>query len=263
MMNIKAVFIDMDGTLLTKDNQISEANKCAIDRLRARGVNVFLATGRHLDITLPYHQELELKTPMICLNGAAVYDWFSLDPLFLRTMAVKPQLHEALLMCNQRNMMIHAEDGLYCATNDSIVKEWTRESQREPRFVGNLKNVSPEKVLKYSIRSDSYITLDPALYGQDCEFIRWDDGFELVRKNVSKWSAIEYLLNKYGIKRAEAMAFGDGPNDVEMLKQCGTGVAMGNANNVLKSVADFVTLDHEKDGLSFFLEKNILQTVTA
>jgi HAD superfamily hydrolase (TIGR01484 family) len=69
-MNVRAIFIDMDGTLLKSSNYISRRNREAIYRLINQGVKVFLATGRHYEVTVPYHKEIGLRTPMICLNGA-------------------------------------------------------------------------------------------------------------------------------------------------------------------------------------------------
>ena len=71
-MNVRAIFIDMDGTLLTASNYISRRNMEALYKLMNQGVKVFLATGRHYEVTAPYHNEIGLTTPMICLNGAAI-----------------------------------------------------------------------------------------------------------------------------------------------------------------------------------------------
>ncbi|SDO33023.1 HAD family hydrolase [Alkalicoccus daliensis] len=259
-MKIKAVFIDMDGTLLQKNNEISPLTLAVIREIANRGVHVFLATGRHLDITLPYHRRLGLKTPLICLNGAGVYDWFSLDPLQLRTIPPSKELHAALVNKKPRNMMIHTADSLYCAKEDEITEGWTAEAKRKPHYIGDLETVEPENILKYSIRSHERIELPKGIYEKNCNFIRWDDGFELVRKEVSKWSAIEYLLHQYGVSRQETAAFGDGPNDLEMIRNCGMGVAMGNAITPLKKAADFIAGDHEEDGLAQFLESYILNT---
>lgn len=70
-MNVRAMFIDMDGTLLKSSNTISSRNMEAVNSLINQGVKVFLATGRHYEVTAPYHKEIGLRTPMICLNGAA------------------------------------------------------------------------------------------------------------------------------------------------------------------------------------------------
>ncbi|GGH75955.1 HAD superfamily hydrolase (TIGR01484 family) [Pullulanibacillus pueri] len=73
-MKVRAIFIDMDGTLLNASNKISHRNREAIYRLINQGVKVFLATGRHYDVTAPYHKDIGLCTPMICLNGAVIHD---------------------------------------------------------------------------------------------------------------------------------------------------------------------------------------------
>lgn len=257
-MKIKAVFIDMDGTLLKTNNDISPLTLAVIKELLNQGVHVFLATGRHLDIALPYHRRLGLKTPLICLNGAGVYDWMSLDPIQLRTIPPSRELHAALINKNPRNMMIHTADALYCAKDDEITAGWTSEAKRKPHYVGELDTLLPENILKYSIRSHERIELQKALYYKECNLIRWNDGFELVRKQVSKWSAIEYLLHQYGISKHETMAFGDGPNDLEMITNCGIGVAMGNAITGLKKTADYITGHHEEDGLAEFLSSFVL-----
>lgn len=67
-MNVRAIFIDMDGTLLKALNYISRRNMEAIFKLINRGVKVFLATGRHYEVTAPYHKEIGLQTPVICLG---------------------------------------------------------------------------------------------------------------------------------------------------------------------------------------------------
>ncbi|PRO65925.1 HAD family hydrolase [Alkalicoccus urumqiensis] len=258
-MQIKAVFLDMDGTLLRSDNTISHRTREAVARLKQQGVHVFLATGRHLDITLPYHRELDLDTPIICLNGAAVYDSYSLDPLQLRPLPIKKELHQAVMAQSPRNLMIHSAEGLYCEKECSIIQEWSREGRRAPLYAGPITDALPSTILKYSVRSFSHLTVPSSLYRPHADMIRWDDGFELVRSSVSKWAAIEYLLYQYGIHKRESLAFGDGPNDMEMLLHCGTGVAMANAGDLLKQNADFVTMHHEADGVARFLEGFVLK----
>ncbi|NJP39292.1 HAD family hydrolase [Alkalicoccus luteus] len=261
-MRIRAVFLDMDGTLLNNEETISLKMRHVIEELKRAGIYVFLATGRHLDITLPHHRSLGLKTPMICLNGAAVYDWFSLDPLQMKYMHSPWELHEAVVRSGARNIMVHAEEGLYCLEQDEIVQAWVNEGGKYPVYTGPLHTVKPENILKYSVRSADFITLPKKLYSRTADLIRWQDGFELVRKEISKWSAIEYLLYQYGISKEEAIAFGDGPNDIDMLCRAGTGVAMGNAIPELKKAADFVTGTNAEDGAADFLVRHVLQAGT-
>ncbi|MCE7794097.1 Cof-type HAD-IIB family hydrolase [Salipaludibacillus sp. CUR1] len=262
-MNIRAVFIDMDGTLLNKDNKISKRNYEAIQLLLKQDIEVFLATGRQMDITFPYHQELGLKTPMICLNGAAVYDWFTLDPLLIRSVKVDQHLLYNLTSTEPFNVIMHTPEGMYCKKMDSTVERWVEESRKNPVYVGDLKYVKPENVMKYSVISGISGAPFAHYFEKNGEVIRWRDGFEIVQKGVSKWSAIEYLLNKYNIRKEEAAAIGHGPNDIQMLKAAGTGIAMGNASKEIKKAADFVTLKQEEDGLADFIEKHLIKSIIA
>lgn len=81
---------------------------------------------------------------------------------------------------------------------------------------------------------------------------------EITNENVNKWSAIEFLIKKLGIEQSEVIAIGDNINDIEMIKNVGLGIAMGNSCTEVKQIADFVTLDNNSSGVSSALEKNIL-----
>ncbi|PYZ92068.1 hydrolase Cof [Salipaludibacillus keqinensis] len=262
-MTIRAAFIDMDGTLLTEDNQITNRNYQAIQQLKQQGVMVFLATGRQKDITFPYHQQLKLTTPMICLNGAAIYDSFSLDPLVVRPVHINTNLFHRVTHDDPCNVIIHAPEGLYCKKIDETVQSWMEESMKEPYYIGSLMKEYPQVVLKYSVRTGRRSAPFAHYFKHEAEVIEWEDGFEIVSKGVSKWSAIEYILNTYGIKKEEAIAFGDGPNDIEMIQSIGTGVAMGNGVAQLKQVADYVTGDSEEDGLAYYIEQQLIKTFSA
>lgn len=261
MRKIKAVFIDMDGTLLTRDNNISDRNYQAVQTLKKEGVLVFLATGRQLDLTYPYHQALKLTTPMICLNGAAVYEWLTPAPLLLHPLQLDSQLLYQLTDLYPSNLIVHAPDGMYCKEIDDNVSWWVKESGHQPVYSGDLREVNINNALKYSIITGAPVTPFIHCFQNEAEIIRWDNGFELVQKYVSKWSAIEFLLKQYDLKPNETAAFGDGPNDIEMIASSGIGVAMGNAELPLKNTADFITLHHEDDGLAYFIENHILQDV--
>jgi Cof subfamily protein (haloacid dehalogenase superfamily) len=261
-VGIKALFIDMDGTLLTRDNSISPRNLAVLQHLKQQGMHVFLATGRQMDITFPYHQMLGLSTPMICLNGAAIYESFSLDPLLIRTLTLEPLLHELVVSC-PGNVIIHSVEGMYCKRMDNVVKRWITEGRKEPVYIGDLKHVKPENALKYSIMTGFPGTSFDYYFVDNNDVIRWQDGIEIVPKGVSKWSAMQYVMNKYHLSNDMVMAFGDGPNDSEMLREAGTGVAMGNATDEVKRAADFVTGHHEQDGLADFIEKHLLKPFAA
>jgi len=257
-MNIRALFIDMDGTLLTVSNNISHRNMEAINKLMNQGVMVFLATGRHFEVTAPYHKEIGLQTPMICLNGAAIHDGETGRMIQMETVKVNEELLHHLTAEDPCNVIIHTSNGLYCKETNEEIDYWTKVGQIPPRYIGDLRLANYNDVLKYSVRTDEQNI--SALFKEEADVINWNDGFEMVAPNVSKWSAIKKLLRAYRINPNEVVAIGDGPNDIEMLRHVGTGVAMGNAREEVKAVSDFVTGHHENDGLAEFIERYLLKS---
>lgn len=253
-MNVRAIFIDMDGTLLKASNNISRRNMEAIYRLINQGVKVFLATGRHYEVTAPYHKEIGLQTPMICLNGAAIHDAETGRAMQMKTVRLNEERFHQLTAENSCNVIIHTANGLYCKETNEEIDYWTKVGQIPPLYIGDLRLANYQDVLKYSVRTGAPRPELSALFKKEAEVINWNDGFEMVAPNVSKWSAIKNLLHAFRISPSEVVAIGDGPNDIEMLRHVGTGVAMGNASEEVKAAADFVTGHHENDGLAEFIE---------
>lgn len=259
-MKVRAVFIDMDGTLLTSSNTISRRNMEAIYRLMNQGIKVFLATGRHYEVTAPYHKEIGLATPMICLNGAAIHDPGTGRALQMKTVQLNEERFHHLTAESHFNVIVHTPGGIYCKETNEEIDYWTKVGKVQPQYIGDLREVSYTDALKYSVRTGSPSPELSSLFKQEAEVINWGDGFELLAPNVSKWSAIKSILRSFRISANEVVAIGDGPNDVEMLRRVGTGVAMGNASDEVKASADFVTGHHENDGLAEFVERYLIQT---
>ncbi|MEK5440931.1 HAD family hydrolase [Fredinandcohnia sp. FSL W7-1320] len=254
-MNVRALFIDMDGTLLTASNNISQRNLEAIYRLINQGVKVFLATGRHYEVTAPYHKEIGLRTPMICLNGASIHDAWTGKALQKRTVNINEERFHLMTADRPCNVIVHTADGLYCKETDEEIDYWTKVGQSPPTYIGDLRQAQYQDVLKYSVRTGTASPELSSIFKTEAEVIDWNDGVELVAPKISKWSAIKSLIHAYRINPKEVVAIGDGPNDIEMLRHVGTGVAMGNADNDVKAVADFVTGHHQNDGLAEFIER--------
>ncbi|MBU9710389.1 HAD family hydrolase [Evansella tamaricis] len=257
-MNIRAMFIDMDGTLLKTSNEISKRNREAIQMLKNQGVKVFLATGRQYEITVPHHRSLGLLTPLICLNGAAIHDGLTGKLIQANTVKVDKDHFHTITDGNTSNIIIHTVKGLYCSRISREVEEWIREGNVHPVYVGNLREADYCDVLKYSVRTGALQFPVTDLFSKEAEIIHWSDGYEVMAKNISKWSAIKILIRAYGIAKEEIVTIGDGPNDIQMIRHAGTGVAMGNASPIIKSAADFITTHHEQDGLAEFIERYLI-----
>ncbi|WP_158235220.1 HAD family hydrolase, partial [Pseudomonas sp. 2822-15] len=138
------------------------------------------------------------------------------------------------------------------------IEEWIKEGCSPPIYIGNLSNINFNNVLKYSVRTSSTDHKIIEYFSNDAEIIIWDDGYEILARHVSKWSAIKETIRAYGIRKEEIAAFGDGPNDIQMLENAGIGIAMGNAKPNIKSSANFVTLNHNDNGLAEFIEQHLI-----
>ncbi|MGJ9383673.1 hydrolase Cof [Salipaludibacillus neizhouensis] len=259
-MDVRAVFIDMDGTLLTTSNEISQRNKEAIHALINQGIKVFLATGRQYEITAPYHKALGLMTPMICLNGASIHDGRTGKAIQKKTILLDDEYFHQLTGDDPCNVIVHTATGLYCKRTSIEIDEWTREGNIPPSYIGDLRLANYRDVLKYSIRTGTSSTEFARKFSKHGEVIDWNDGFEILANGVSKWSAIRTLLRAYSIPTTEVVTIGDGPNDIQMLSNAGTGVAMSNAGSLVKEAADFVTGHHEHDGLAEFIERYLISS---
>ena len=259
-MSVRAIFIDMDGTLLSTTNEISERNQEAINQLMNQGIKVFLATGRQYEITAPYHRSLGLNTPLICLNGAAIYDGRTGKALYTKPVNINEEQLFQITNELDYNVFVHTVNGLYCKQLCVEVQSWIKEGGILPSYVGELTHANYPTVLKYSIRSKTPCPHVSSLFKPEATVIDWNDGFELVAPEVSKWSAIQTLLKAYRISPLDVVTIGDGPNDVQMLKGAGMGVAMENGTPEIKGVADFVTGHHEEDGFASFVERFLIDS---
>ncbi|TFJ91879.1 HAD family hydrolase [Lentibacillus salicampi] len=260
-MSIRAMFIDMDGTLLSSTNEVSQRNAKAIYRLINQGTKVFLSTGRPYKMTAPYHSLLGLKTPMICLNGASIHDGLTGKVAQIKPVVLDEDHFHRVTNENPCNVLVHTIDGLYCNRECGEADVWTRESRTPPKYIGDLRDADYRNVLKYSVKTGYHGSHMSHLFSDEADVIDWKDGFEIVAPGVSKWAAIQSLIRAFGINPEETATIGDGPNDIQMLRHAGVGIAMANAAPEVKAAADLVTGHHEDDGLAEYIEQNLVQSL--
>ncbi|WP_010531412.1 Cof-type HAD-IIB family hydrolase [Lentibacillus jeotgali] len=259
-MSIRAMFIDMDGTLLTSLNEISQRNAEAINRLNNQGVKVFLATGRQYEITAPYHRLLGLKTPMICLNGASIHEGFTGRVAQMKPVVLDEAHFHRVTSELPCNVIVHTTDGLYCSRMCKEVDVWTKESHIPPKYIGDLRDADYRRALKYTVKTGRHGSHMSHLFRNEADVIDWRDGFEIVAPGISKWSGIQSLIKALGINPEETAAIGDGPNDIQMLRNAGISAAMANAAPEVKAAADHVSSHHEEDGLAEFIERYLVRS---
>jgi 5-amino-6-(5-phospho-D-ribitylamino)uracil phosphatase len=258
------IAIDLDGTLLTDDKNISRRNKQAIDRARELGHIVCIATGRPYRASQMYYRELNLNTPIVNFNGAFIHHPLHNDfgyyhsPLELDTAKVIIETCEAFQV---KNIMVEIIDDFYLRYYDEVLIETFSMGESPVKF-GNLDHILTDNPTSILIHPEDHHVneLKGLLKEAHAEVIdqrSWGSPWnviEIVKAGLNKAVGLEKIAEFYSIPKERIIAFGDEDNDLEMIEYAGIGVAMENAIPQLKTLANKVTLTNENDGIAAFLE---------
>jgi Cof subfamily protein (haloacid dehalogenase superfamily) len=262
------VALDLDGTLLTDDLQITERSHAAIRRVQERGVTVLLASARPPRSMRRYHRELALDTPLIAYNGALVWDAEHSRALFHEPLV--PDAARALVGFLRRqhpelNISLECGDRWYM---DELTEEVRREIERyevePPHGIGCLEQVLAEeaeaisKVLfRGTVRTaEELLTALPPDLAERLNITTSGGWFcEVMAAGVTKAAAIEWTAAHLGLDPGGVVAIGDSPNDIPMLRHAALGVAMANASPIVREAADVVTASNNADGVAEALER--------
>lgn len=259
------IALDLDGTLLLKNQEISPRTKTALMKAKEKGHVIAIATGRPYRASKRYYQELQLTTPIINFNGASVHH--PLDAHYPRILESIPLAYskELIKRCETIgvfNVMVEIGDTFYMKKQAGFFAEFLTDGV-EPAGTGELHALVKEAPTAILIepKPEKVNVLHDTLQqtGTETTLQRWWKGetriLEIAPRNVTKATALERIANDYGIEQGNIIAFGDEENDYEMIEYAGHGVAMGNAIDEIKAVADCVTETNEKDGIACYLEK--------
>lgn len=274
-MKYKLLVLDVDGTLLNDEREISKRTLAALLKVQQMGVRIVLASGRPTYGLMPLAKALELGNYggfILSYNGCQIINAQNGEILFERR--INPEMlpylekkahkngfdiftyHDDTLLTNQpENKYIQDEARL----NDLIVIE-------EDEFSTAI-DFAPCKCMLVSDDEEALIGLEEhwkrRLAGTLDVFRSEPYFLEVVPCGVDKANTLGALLENLGVKREEVIAIGDGVCDVTMLQLAGVGVAMGHAQDSVKVCADHVTASNEEDGVALAVEKLILAEVHA
>jgi HAD superfamily hydrolase (TIGR01484 family) len=244
MGTYKLVALDMDGTLLNEEKLISKENREAIFAALEAGVSVIFSTGRGVQSALPYAIELGLETPIVSVNGSEV--WKAPGELLSRhilSAELVRTLHE-IAVENDVWWWAYAVEGMFNAEKwvehlDSV--EWLKFGY-----------YTEDMAVLSKIRSqvEAWGTLE-ITNSHPCNI-------ELNPKGVSKASGLEEVCKLLGISMSEVIAMGDSENDITMIRAAGLGVAMGNAQDGVKIIADLITVTNEEHAVAKIIKEYVL-----
>ena len=251
---IKAVFFDVDGTLLSLDTgTVPESAKRSLNRLKENGIKIFLSTGRHSTEIKQLPLDGLTFDGYITLNGQLCLDS---DFSFLFG---EPLNDEAVAQL----LKVYREK--------SVSFYLTQEKQIRINFVSDLArqvlaDIATE-IPEIADPEDAPIFQATTFYREEedcwfsrncpsgCRITRWCDGaVDIISENGGKVSGIRKYLDHLRITKEEIMAFGDAQNDAEMLQYAAIGVAMGNARPEVKALADYVTAPVDENGIETALK---------
>ena len=263
---IRALFFDLDGTLLTDKKDLLPSTYHALELCKKRGIKVFLATGRSemLGKMLGWtERELSLFDGGIYCNGASLIFGNETENLFIDPDAVRYCINEVNRYENV-HMSLHMEHNLH-AFNHILPEEDYGPWGVTKNDIKNLDESCMNAAIKILIYYEYLVDRDEkclpeTLYADLVNFCTGkatvyltDRGqsIQLAPWGVSKYLSIEKLRTKLGLEKDEIAVFGDDINDVEMLSNYPHSIAMGNAVDEVKKIAAFTTHDNNSDGISY------------
>ena len=264
----KIIALDMDGTLLDDDKKITEENKKALMRAKDKGVKVVLSSGRPKDGLIKYLDELELIQDdeyVLSYNGCLVQE--AKSGKILHEVGLKgTDLHYMYTLSREFNVNIHAFSEKYGLITPKMSKYTEVEASLngiEPTIIDFFDIPDDENIIKIMLVDEAEI-LDEAISRLPQEaydkynIVKSAPYFlEIINKNGNKGEGLKALAEHLGVKREEVMAFGDASNDREMIEYAGLGVAMENAMEEIKEVADYITCNNNEDGVAKVINKFI------
>lgn len=274
-MDYKLICIDMDGTLLIDKKTISKRNRRVIRGANKKGVRIAICTGRIFASAEYFSDLLGVKSPVIAANGAYIMDKDSDEVVYNASIGAEKckKLLSVFKQCDiyphfYTNDMIFTENVIF---SSRFYAEANKTLSKDKQIKVVLVNDWDEVFKKYGTEIFKGIGVDSdiekikkakiALRGMD-EFevvSSSSDNFEVTNKGVTKGNAVKILADYYGINREEVICIGDSENDLSMLKFAGLGVAMGNGDEVVKEVSQYITDTNNNDGVAKAIEKFVLE----
>lgn len=258
MVLIKALFLDIDGTLVSfETHSIPSSTIAALTEAKARGVHIFISTGRPLAIINNLQAIEHLIDGYITSNGAYCFigkEEVVCKPIpeedVKRVLALSDEHGFSCIVVSKTEIMVHNADELF----DSIFRKMLNVKNIQDDVPATTFLEQPILQLTPLITPEQEAALLPQL--RHCMSTRWYPAFtDITLTGIDKAAGIDAFVAHQGLQLSETMAIGDGGNDIAMLRHAGVGVAMGNASAEVKEAADYVTESVDEDGVRKALEK--------
>ena len=270
--DIQLLVLDIDGTIAGTSNQVREPVKQAIRTAQAKGVKVAIATGRMFCSAVRFHQAVGSDLPLLAYQGALIKDVVT-QQVHRHWPVSKETAHHLLDYFEQpelRSLLsvhFYINDQLYVRELTPETKIYAERSEVEPIVVGDLRLTLTDEPTKVLALSDNTDVIERLFGGLRQRYTPAElyltksvaTFFEATNPLVNKGIAVKHLAEEIlGLQAENVMTVGDNFNDVEMLEYAGIGVAMGDAPDDVKAIANWVAPSVELDGAAAAIEEFVL-----
>lgn len=268
MNDCKLVAIDLDGTLTDSEKNIPKQNFDALMRIQRKGVKIVLASGRPKYGIQKLSDELQMPEYngfVLAYNGATVIDCSS--NTIISSISLPRQVLPSLCeTAKELNVAILTYD----APNDLILTEirdnkWIEyvawlNNRMKIKYVENLNEAAPNELPKCLMvgEPNRMAEVEPIIrqkYPQIDAYRSSSYILEIVPKGIDKAKILSSLVDNLGLNSNQVVAFGDGYNDIEMIRYAGLGIAMANGCDEIKQIADYITLSNDENGVAYAIDK--------
>lgn len=253
----KLIVVDLDGTLLNSKGECSKKSADYLFQLKEKGHIIVIATGRRLCSALDVTNNAYFANYVICDCGSGIYNVDNKEFIY------KSVVSKELIKKTYDLTKNYFSKFLLCTSNNLYVIDNNLSVEKVYDIIYNVSDVfhitinikdfidiyEVKSILNNEISELNFLVMQNSFAEN-----KWFDVFNI---NNSKYNSIKNISTIENISNDDIICFGDGLNDIDMLKKCGIGVAMGNALSEVKEAADFVTDSHDKDGIMSFLKNNI------
>ncbi|WP_294531246.1 Cof-type HAD-IIB family hydrolase [uncultured Fusobacterium sp.] len=263
-MKIKAIALDLDGTLLSSEKKISDINKTVLKYLENKGVKIFIVTGRTYVSAKPFVTELGIDSYIIAYNGAKVVDYKNDEVVF--ELPLEEKISKKVIELGKErgfHINLYQDNKWYVENLESLeTQHYAKHTGLTPikKSFDTFEDYNMTKItiqdMNNSKEFNEFCNELKRVFGNNVYTAKSQKFlFEILNKNVNKGLILEKVLKNYDISVEECVAFGDANNDLEMLTVVGYGVAMGNSDLELKSKVKYVTDTNDNNGVAKFLKK--------
>ena len=264
------LFLDLDGTLLDDGKQVTDGNRKAIEGLLQAGGRVMITTGRPLPSALHQSENLGLTGAgcyVICYNGAQIYDWGAEKVIESQSLTVS-QAVEIFKIARQVGVHIQTYDDRDVLVEqqgvDAELSHYCSAIGMTFRVIDSIctdLKQAPVKCLAIDLNGQEKLEqfrkkVLEQFAGHLDAFFSFHAYVEVVAAGIGKGQALKKLADQLQVPISRTVAVGDAANDLSMLRTAGTGIAMQNAAEDVKTAADWVTTrDNNHDGIAEVIEK--------